>query len=760
MNKVSSIIISFLLTAGWFGIAYAPGLAQTPTPTPPVPQITPAVIQLPTPFEGGDNPENNVSLAVLQTLQTGAPQIKPLQGPLDSLRFSFSLPPDWKLMPGGRLILSGRVIISSLVATQGNLNFENLTAGQISVTLDDQDVHAEILKGDQAFSLDIGLPETFFDSANPASHELGILWDAQASCGYNVATSLLIDSSSHLVLPHQAKALGMDLSVFSQPLYIEKGIQNPSIVLVIPDDAVQAHLQSALTVAAGLGRLSSGHAHVSLAAESELSDDAKKADHLVYIGLVSDFKNIDSALMGDLDTSGALPSGSGFVRMLPSPGNPARILLFVSGENQDGILKAAQAVSMGVLSPTVREDTAVIETIHIPEPAKAYTEDVTFARLKVPEKTFTNFGSNIIEIPFTVPLGTAIGSESYLDLVFGHSQMLDYIRSGLVIRLNGTPIGSARFSDSTAVGSTLRTMLPSSVLRGGINLIEVQADLFPRDICTDERLKNLFIVVYSNSLLHLPAVNQTPEISNISYLDAFPEPYIDDATLSDTAFILPERAVGAWRIAAQLAFDLGKRTSAPVSAPTVYLANAVPDDILKTHHAILVGKPSALPFLPSWKGVLPAAFGADDSPSGEIDLPVSFQNSPDAQWGYLISGNSAGKAIFGVLGNGDEGIAAAYDILGEKGAHAKLGQGNFAVTQRRSLLVAELQPAPLAPAGGEGQPAEGGGVAPPAAGAQPEQALPADYNAPELWILPVMILSLVLIILICGWQIRNALRKR
>jgi len=519
------------------------------------------------------------------------------------------------------------------------------------------------------------------------------------------------------------------------------------------------HLQAALTVAAGLGRISGGRAQVSLAQEKDITIDIQKADHLVYIGLPGEFPQLAKSLPESQTPPSQLPPAGGSVTMLSSPWNPGRVLLLVSGEDAQGVLKAAQALSIGVLSPADRENLAIVENINLPDPAQGYLEDVTFARLKIPELTFTDFGSNKIEVTFSIPPATAIGSEAYLDLVIGHSQMLDYIRSGLVIRLNGTPIGSARFSDTTAIGSTIRTMLPSSVLRSGMNLLEVQADLFPRDICTDERLNNLFIVVYSNSLLHLPSVNQPAEMPGVVTLDDYPQPYIDNATLSDTAFVLPAQASDAWRIAARMAFDLGKMTSAEISAPAAFLADSLPSNLLETHNVILVGKPSAFPFLTSWKGVIPATFSSDDSPSREIPLPVSFQSSPSMNLGYLVIGNAAGNTAFGVLGNGDAGIESAQRTLDEPAARSKLNQGNFAIVQRRSLFVVDIRPAPIVPTSEAGIPSEGEGV-PPVAGVQQLEQSPADYGRPEPWILPVMILSLVLIILICGWQIRNALMKR
>lgn len=756
MKRKSIFFVPFLLAAGLCTIALNPGQVETPAPPTPTAEI---ILMQPTPLPDLDeNAADIVPFSALQTIQTGTSQIKSLQGPLDNVHFSFALPPDWDVNSGSRLALRCRVIVSSLVATQGSVNYENMAAGQITVTFDEQVISSEILKGNQSFLLEIPLPEAAFAGPDAVAHDLTIVWDAQASCGYNVATSLLIDGKSHLSLPHQERALSLDLSAFPQPLYIEQGIQNPAITLIIPDDSSQAHLQSALTIAAGLGRISSGKAEVGLSLEGELTDDVRKANHLVFIGLVEEFTRIDQAIAESQNALSPLPGGGGTVQMLASPWNPARVVLLAGGENADGILKASQAISIGVLSPAAQENLAVIEDVRLPDPAKDYTEDMTFAKLKIPERTFTNFGSNVIEISFSIPPGTSIGSEAYLDLVFGHSQMLDYIRSGLTIRLNGIPIGSARFSDTTAVGSTLRTMLPSSVLRNGENDLEVQADLFPRDICTDERLNNLFIVVFTNSLLHLPSVNQPADIPRVAYIDSYPEPYIDNPNLSDTAVVLPAGAPGAWRVAARLAYSLGERTSGVVSAPAAYLADSVPGDLLQTHNIILIGRPSAFPFLPSWKSALPATFTADDAPSPEISLPVSFLSSPSASWGYLAIGNAAGKTVFGVLGNNDEGIEAAERILNDPTARNKLTQGNFAVVQRRSLMVADIQPVVIVPAGEEVPAPEGEGVPPPA-GAQPSEALPVEYGKPDAWILPTMIVSLVLIILICGWQIRNALKK-
>jgi len=337
--------------------------------------------------------------------------------------------------------------------------------------------------------------------------------------------------------------------------------------------------------------------------------------------------------------------------------------------------------------------------------------------------------------------------------------MLDYLRAGIVGRLNQVPIGSARFSDSTAGLSTLRALVPSTVLRSGMNLLEIQADIYARDICADPRLENLWITIFPNSLLHLPEVSKTISTTPALSLSDYTLPFASNATLSSTAFVLPGDAPYAWQTAAQIAHNLGTQVSGGISAPLVILSAEVDATILYEKNVIFIGRPSSLPILTQFQNVLPAIFDSQDALTPETRLQVSFQIPTNAPLGYLEIGQSQENAVLAVLGNSQEGVQMAAQTLFTPRASVKLNGSNFAILHKRNVYATQLQ-AIVA----EGETAQDGagapaGAAAPAAHGTTEE-LPPGYDQPETWILPGMAVSIVFMLLIIGMQIRNLLNKR
>jgi hypothetical protein len=308
-------------------------------------------------------------------------------------------------------------------------------------------------------------------------------------------------------------------------------------------------------------------------------------------------------------------------------------------------------------------------------------------------------------------------------------------------------------------------IIPTSAIRNGNNQLEIQADLFPRSICSDPRLGSLWITVFSSSLLHLPQMEQLMRVERAQYLGDFPRPFTVNNELSDTTFVLAKGDVAAWQVAGSLAAYLGAHTSGAKSVPAVLWADALAQNMPADANLIVIGQPAQMPFLANLADILPAALDAQGELTPAVKAGITFQMSADAGLGYLELGRLAagetgqGKVLLAILGSSEEGVRLAASALTDAVLLRKLATGNFVLLQGRNVMVQELQPAPGEAAIETGGQPAGAGTPSQAATAMPE-SMPVSFGQPEGWIMPVMGVSIVLIILLLANRLNTGLRKR
>lgn len=763
MNKWINIlwILVFVVLSG-ASIASAP-LATGPaanqvTASPSLPALLPSA----TPQPGKPVDQANQ----LEFRALGLAQIKPLQGLLDSVKLDFGIPLEWKLLPGASLELNLTSFLSSVMPAQGDVTLSEVIAGSLSVNLNNVPLLTIVLKGNDSRVISIPIPDSAL-APNPLTgqHELVIVWDGSVACNFNMVTSVMIDPASRLILPYQEVPLTLDLASFPRLIYIENLPSQARASLVVPDDPSQSELQAALAVAAGLGKMTQNKLGLDLITLSRLDEASRSANHLIFVGKIAAFDSLPTPLHDLVPVTQPSSPEDGVIQIAASPWNPGRVILSVSGGSDQAILKAGQALSSGALVTAARPDLVVVRQVSAPTLVAEFIEDQTFALLGQPEHTFTNFGSSSMLVNFVIPAGITISPEAYMDLVFNHSSLIDYLRSAIVVRLNSIPIGSARLSDTTSVINVLRLIIPTSAIRNGTNQLEIQADLFPRSICSDPRLGSLWITVFSSSLLHLPQMEQLMSVGQAQYLGDFPRPFTANNELSDTTFVLAKGDVAAWQVAGSLAAYLGAHTSGAKSVPAVLWAEALAQNMPTDANLIVIGQPAQMPFLANLADILPAALDAQGELTPAVKAGITFQVSPQAGLGYLELGQLAagetgqGKALLAILGSSEEGVRLAASALTDAVLLRKLATGNFALLQGRNVMIQYLLTAPggTVPEAG-GQPVGSG--TPLSAVTAVSESLPVSFGQPEGWIMPVMGISIVLIILLLAIRLNTGLRKR
>ena len=620
---------------------------------------------------------------VLTFAQLNHPEIF-LDGPYDSLTFSFGLPPYWQLTGGAEINLNFTVTFNTVL-----LGNEAVTYGGTFTVYFNKAIVAVIPLNDVGtFDYTVQIPfENLASQRTDGRMELRFELDSGISCLANQHMNVVVNGSSRINLPHDDVQPSVDLINFPSPLY-QSSIFPDEALIVIPDQPDVAELRGAITIAAGLGNLTSENLLLDLVQIGQLTEDQQMANHIIFVGKSASLPVLaDLSLPLPVQKGGfSLPDGSpddGVIEMISSPWNTQKVVLVVSGNTGEGVVKAAQAVSTGTLYGNSVSNLAIVDTVRDAAIAVPLISDQTLGDLGYEQRILTNRGIDSESFSFYVDPGRAVSSDSYFELAYGHSALLNYEQSGLIVFLNGTPIGSVRFSDVTAGEAVNRTQifLPSSVLLPGNNVLEVRSSLEAIDNCTDPNLRSLWATVWPESRLYLPLgsvqVNSVPALN----LDVYPIPMVLDPSLNTTAFILPRDDLQTWKLAIRVAAYLGNSSDGPISIPNVFLDGQISSDELKNYHVIILGQPRQLTVMSELNNNLPIPFETGTNNLQDVYSQVIYRTSPDVPFGYvefLSSPWNSEKIVIAAFGNSPQGVTWAASSLVDVLLRGQLA-GNFAL---------------------------------------------------------------------------------
>jgi hypothetical protein len=733
-NSILTLALVFIAVAGTLGFSGVPA--------------HPVAAGAPTPL-----PADQAADAVLFS-QLMSSDIQ-LTGPFDSSNVVFNVPPEWQLASGAQLSLS--IAVAFNAPAQGSAPSTPFTAGTLAVRYNNVVVGVISLNQVGEASYQFPIPDTALKSArDDGLSELLFTLDSGWSCTFDESMLVAIHTNSSITLPHSTIAPSTDLTRFPAPIFVDSAFLKSSALIVVPDQPSAAEMQAALTVAAGLGNLSSRSLSMDISSVGHLAQDMVAANHLILVGKASSLPyatvlNLPLPVSGDTFAQSSLAADSGVIEMVNSPWAPSKVVLVVSGNSDAGIVKAAQALSTGIVrSSTTSPNVAIVDQVRSTPLASAAATDQTLAGLGYSSRQLTRVGVNQTEYSFYVPAGQTLTSDAYFDLLFSHSALLAYDRSGIVVSLNGTPIGSSALSDKTAAlaVNSVQFQIPPSVARTGINLLDVRFSLNPFYRCTNPNLSAIYANIWSDSRLHLPMAPVVNSPTTNSNLRLYPAPFAGDPTLHETAFVLQKDDPEVWRIALDIAAYLGDKANGPVMAPATFFGDAVPQDQRSNYNFVMIGQPAKLPVLGEINQQLPAPFDLGSGQAIEPQLQVKYKISPTAEAGYvelLSSPWNPDRTIVIAAGNTSKAVLWAASDLIEPQSYRLAG--NFAAINDQQVITTDTRlsnASPNAPA-----PLQTPGVV--AVQPQVNASQPAPYR--PAWILPSLIALGLLIALIVAIRI-------
>jgi cellulose synthase operon protein B len=639
-----------------------------------------------------------------------------MNGPYDYISIHFSLPYNWTLKKGAAIQLH----LISAFTSQSNLSESELvqaTGATLDVSFNGKFLTTVVLDWSGERTITIPISDRALLTTTPGQHYVSLYLNAAIDCKLVHHTTVSVISDSRLDLQHDIINPGIDLVQFPFPIYQENSFLPNSVIsasaadpitalgtvppaaLVTSDNPSAAEMQAALIVSAGLGRLTSGNLPLTTLPISKLTDQIKQSYHLIFVGKGDGFTTLkDLALPviydGKTFKSADAQPDDGLIQEAVSPWDPSKVILVVSGESDAGILKAAQAISSGVIRVGERPDLAIVSEITPGKVINSVPDDRTLADLGYETAQITGVGYGIRDYLFVVPAGLTLREAASFDVVFTNSTMLNFTQSGLSVLLNGQSIGGVRVSADTAKSITTEKLnIPQYLLRAGMNRLTIQVINMPLYDCSDVDLNNMWTSILNQSVLHIPLAPSTSGVAKQITLADHKDFLTSSPTLDSTAFIVAPNSPTAIMAASQIAFQLGSlMTGGSVELKAVY-ADQVPDSLRKNYDLVVVGRASQLPIIAELGTDLPAAFDKGSDVAQESVFKVIYRISPNISIGYLellTSPWDSTRNILTVLGSTDEGLSYASNALTNAGIQAKLG-GNYAIVRNEQVITADTR---------------------------------------------------------------------
>jgi hypothetical protein len=620
-----------------------------------------------------------------------------LVSPFDSTRVLFSIPPNWRLVPNGEVQLEYEVTLTG--ADVGLVGSEqNPYGGSLAVTFNDKLVSTIALRdlGTQTLTLSLP-PESLVASRQDGRHQLTISLNAQFSCLYNIRALVIIKPTSSFKLPFEVSSPALDLSRLPAPFHLRNALLPDKTLLVVPNEPDVKELKAALNVMSGFGSLVGETFDFSMVTAGELTDTLLADSNLIFVGRPEQFdllEGINFPLAVENQKFANLPPESetdGVIQMAVSPWNESKTALLVGGASTDAVNKAAQAISSGRILVYENPALAYVADVQLLSRSLPVVEDFTLQSLGYKTETISGIGLNSVQYLFNASKEQLNSQEATIDLLYYHSGLLDYGLSSFSVELNNQVIASSAFAKESEQLTTLQIKIPPGILRFGENRLTISARLFAITSCDTSGFSNPWLTISDQSRIHLP-VSTDPNAASPWLLDLkfFPDLFTTNSDLGDVAFVLPKASPSTWKIAGQVAYQLGRTANPLISNLDAAYADEIPQPVLDEKALVVVGRASTVPFLSQINDQLPAPFDLTNDTATESQMQVVYRIPSGMSVGYLQLLNSPfniEKPVLVLAGNTDEGLTMAGNALLVNELRNQLS-GVFAVTNGTQIATA------------------------------------------------------------------------
>jgi len=629
-----------------------------------------------------------------------------IEGPSGRALYTFGLPAEWELQPGAMLQLN---ITAFSDISEAALDSNGDFAGILRVEFNRQflDIAPINWLGERTITIPITDAALITDRGD-GRHQLSLEFESRFPCDSGRQSGIIISSNSTLNLPFEIILPELDIRNLPYP-FLQQSFLPDTALLIIPDAPTQEELEAAMLTMAGMSKLTSGRLTLSLVPINQLTSDYQEASHLIFVGRASEFpmfEEITLPLSWSNQGFSITERGSeddGILQLAESPWNSTKAILIVSGQSGSGVIKASKALSTGQIRANETHNLAFINNV----------DEETITSPQSSLLTFTSLGYETITVDdmnemsgdnfyFSITDLDSIGPNATFNLVYSHSNAIDYEQSGIVVRLNTRPIGSIQFSEETVNTINLsQIQIPNAALAYGNNELKIDTFLFSADPCADPNTNTIpiWVTIHADSYLNLPVVESSiledsAELSSVIYdLDNYPNMFIRTSDLSDLAFVLPQDDMVAWTLAAKVAAEIGRRAlNSPIQIKTFIDGYEFSEDELQTYRFIILGNATQMSFMNQLSDILPVPFREGSNIVDESTLPVFYNYTEEQHVGYIQLANSPWNNQLPLLvaaGTSEQGLIWAGNALSTSLRNQL--EGNFATVEDEQIVHYNLR---------------------------------------------------------------------
>ena len=321
-------------------------------------------------------------------------------------------------------------------------------------------------------------------------------------------TRVGLDSS--IVFSYRDQPIEGELLDFPYPFFDERGYGPMALTLGMGQTSSEVQLEVLGEIALALGRLA---AYRQVEWANPVSDPLDASTHMLVVGTASQNPLVEWFV----DTS-ALASGEGLVGAYPNPEHPELAVLVVTGADEEGLRKAAHALSSQdryqLLSGESSTITEIVDAIPpqsrrdpLPVPEQ---ERFTLADLGISDRTIRGFYASPLRIPLRMEGDANVridGARIFVD--YAYAAHLDTRLSTLEVRLNGVTLRSVPLDEADGEQmAELQIELPHELMEPSSE-VEVVFHLFPDEFspCSYIGDRHIWGTVFDSSRFELERDN-------------------------------------------------------------------------------------------------------------------------------------------------------------------------------------------------------------------------------------------------------------
>ncbi len=692
-------------------ISPRPVQAQSPTET-PAPPVAPATTSV----------QQTVTDLTLARLDYADIE---LRSPIDQQTYQFGLPYRWQILPEVSYI----DLRYSLQFQGGNMGTSVLENRQVdalvNVFYNDELIDSFAPYAGQNQQRRIPLPAKALTGSQRQTLRIVYL---SGNCTTNRGVSvLLLSRDTRLHYEYTLAPIVVDLAEFPRPI-IQDLFEPEPVLFILPDDYSDADLTAAASVAATLGQATFNNLALNVTTAAAVTPAMLASAGAIIIGTPAENSflqklyeqgKLPTRLLSDGATITAadgqtIAATEGVIQEIASEYSADHVYLVVTGNTDAAVATAAHALS--TLSPRYGfiGDVVVVEEFRDNATVAAPPDDIfPLTDFGFKDTTFYGFNRYSTSVKFFVPYNWEILDDPSFTLRYAYSINLTPVESGLTVKLNGNPVGSAPIDvQENGVHETVIKLQKEDFIPGTFNQLTFDAILnIEVPECTLPELDLGWLRIDENSALFLPHKETDAVRVNASLNDVFNR-FFSRQDLSDLLLALPENPTAAELLGAlKITAYLGGFTTGPSFSPIVS-RQVMSDTQNAPYHVIALGRPTANNFIGQINNRLPQPFVENEDALRQQVGDVVYRLPNNFSIGLLEiipAPWNPGKAVLVATGTTTEGVTSAintlfndqiyYELDGDiayiNGNRVETYESTQFVRQPLETAVGQLSPAPV-----------------------------------------------------------------